>query len=181
MAIKPAATVFRDYATDGVPGSGPHQPVKSDVRELLTGAAFYAHKNGVDQTGMTHNAYTKVTFGTEKFDIGGLFDTTNSRWTPPAGLVQLNVSLWWSAHAQSTSSPSFVLKIIKNGSADVFAGVGTAVSGYPGTAIAHVAGVDLATGTDYYEVFAFGISDTAANNLQIDGNMAHTHFSGHLI
>src|SRR6185295_2512548 len=32
-----AATVFRDYQTDGVPASGPHSPDKEEIRELLAG------------------------------------------------------------------------------------------------------------------------------------------------
>lgn len=148
---------------------------------LSVGDGFYAHKNGVNQTGMPTAAYQKVTFGTEKFDVGGLFDTTNSRWTPPAGLVQLNTSLYWVAHAKATASPVFTVKIIKNGGADVAAGIGTPVVGFPGIAIAHVSCVDQATGTDYYEVYAYATSDTPANDLAIDGNMAHTHFSGHVV
>jgi len=35
MAL-PANTVFRDYATDGVPSSGNREPVKSEIRALLT-------------------------------------------------------------------------------------------------------------------------------------------------
>lgn len=35
MATKTAAEVFRDYATDGVPSSGAHKPIKADIRELL--------------------------------------------------------------------------------------------------------------------------------------------------
>lgn len=30
-----AASVFRDYATDGVPASGEHEPVKADIRTLF--------------------------------------------------------------------------------------------------------------------------------------------------
>lgn len=139
---------------------------------------FYAHKNGTDQTGLIHGAYTKITFGTERFDVGGFYDTTNSRWTPPAGLVQLNAHIWCSQNAASTSTPTFVAKIIKNGSADVGAGVGTAQVGAPGLAFANVSCVDNASGTDFYEVQFFFTSSTAANNGNIDGNAAHTHFSG---
>lgn len=36
----PASTVWRDYVTDGVPGSGAHQPDKADVREWGTSLEF---------------------------------------------------------------------------------------------------------------------------------------------
>lgn len=33
MPIKSALEIFRDYETDGVPSSGAHKPVKSDIRD----------------------------------------------------------------------------------------------------------------------------------------------------
>lgn len=36
MTILSAAEIWRDYETDGVPASGPHKPVKRDVRQHLT-------------------------------------------------------------------------------------------------------------------------------------------------
>jgi len=33
MPIKSVLEIFRDYETDGVPASGPHEPNKSDIRE----------------------------------------------------------------------------------------------------------------------------------------------------
>jgi hypothetical protein len=35
MAIKAASEILRDYITDGVPASGAHRPVKSDLRNLM--------------------------------------------------------------------------------------------------------------------------------------------------
>lgn len=141
-------------------------------------AAFYAHKNSSNQSGLTHNAYTKITFGTARSNIGNYFDTTNSRWTPPAGPVQLNASIFVTSGA-ATSSGTFTVKITKNaGPADVGAGVGTAIVGLAGFAIAHVACVDVASGTDYYEANFFYTSALAANDGVVDGNPVHTHFSG---
>lgn len=37
MTSTPAALVYRDYETDGVPGSGTHEPVKSEIRALFAG------------------------------------------------------------------------------------------------------------------------------------------------
>ncbi|MBR0855675.1 right-handed parallel beta-helix repeat-containing protein [Bradyrhizobium liaoningense] len=34
MAVKSAAEIYRDFETDGVQASGPHRPVKRDIREL---------------------------------------------------------------------------------------------------------------------------------------------------
>jgi hypothetical protein len=40
-----AAQVFRDYETDGVPGSGPHQPIKSEIRAW--GSALESGLSGI--------------------------------------------------------------------------------------------------------------------------------------
>jgi len=32
---KTPTEIFRDFETDGVPSSGPHSPIKADVRDLL--------------------------------------------------------------------------------------------------------------------------------------------------
>lgn len=139
---------------------------------------FYAHKNSSNQTGLADSVYTKLTFGTEKFDLGGCFNTTNSRWTPPAGLVQLNAFVFIASGAKASGSSFYVAKIIKNGVTDVAAGPGAANPGTPTTASTNVSAVDQANGTDYYEVFLFVITDTTVT---VDGNLAHTHFSGHVV
>lgn len=36
MTVKPANTTWREYATDGVPGSGVHNPIKADIRSLIS-------------------------------------------------------------------------------------------------------------------------------------------------
>lgn len=147
------------------------------------GDGFFAHKNFTAQTGMPTLAYTRVIFSATRFDIGSKFNTTNSKWTPSAGLVQLNAHVWWTAHASLCCNATFVIKIIKNSTgicngADVAAGVGTATVGFPTTAVAHLSVVDYASGTDSYELCAYGTSDDGGNDLQLDGNPAHTHFSG---
>ncbi len=144
--------------------------------------AFFLNKGGTNQTGMTDGAYTRVTWSTAKFNNGGGTFSGN-RWTAPTtGYIQFNFSLFWTAHA-ATASPLFVGKLIKNSAGtcngtDAFAGVGTALVGFAGFAIAHGAGVDSATAGDVYEVCGFGTSDDAMNDLQLDGNTAHTHWSG---
>ena len=39
----------------------------------------------MNQTGIVSSVPTKITFGTELYDLGNFYDTANSRWTPPAG------------------------------------------------------------------------------------------------
>jgi hypothetical protein len=63
-----AETVFRDFETDGVPSSGPHKPLKRDIRALITyleagvlggaaGSAVFASKATMDAT-LTYPANT---------------------------------------------------------------------------------------------------------------------------
>lgn len=44
--------------------------------------SFSAHKNGTDQTSISANTYTKITYGTESFDVGAGYDAANSRFLP---------------------------------------------------------------------------------------------------
>lgn len=150
--------------------------------EFLLGsiAGFSAHKGSVDQTGLSHNAYTKVTFTTELYDYGGAYDATLSRVTLPVGLIHSDLQAWCSAHAADSGNPSFIVKLVKNGATDVKSGIGTATVGFAGTASAKLS-CDFYndSASNYYEVFFYGTSDTAGNNLQLDGNPAHTFWTMH--
>jgi hypothetical protein len=41
--------------------------------------------------------------------------------------------------------------------------------------------MDIASGTDFYELFMFGESKNALNDLTFDGNPAHTWFCGTVV
>jgi hypothetical protein len=224
-------------------------------------ARFYAHKDQAPQLSFPTGAYTQVTWPAVMLDTNLYFDTTNNWWTPPAGCVALHSSIWQTAHAASTGTPTFVAKIRRfhsgitisnaspavigwplhglvvgqpvqtyssasmptglvagtvyyviaagftanafqisathggaaintssNGSGtftgycDVAAGIGTAEVGAAGLAIAHATCMAAySNGTDHFEVIYFGTSDDALNDITLDGNPAHTHFSGHWI
>lgn len=173
-------------------GTAPQQTVKcNDTTSTNTPTdcshiAFFLHKNNVDQTGMTTGAYQRVTFSTAKFNSGGGTFSSNTWTAPVAGFVQLSFYIYWSLHAASSSNPIMTGKIIKNSSttcngSDVFAGQGTPIVGFAGTAESNASGVDQAASGDVYELCAFGTSDDAMNDLKIDGNPAHTFFSGAFI
>jgi hypothetical protein len=132
-------------------------------------ASFSAHKNGSDQSVPASTA-TKLTFGTEVYDVGTAF--SSSRWTPPAGKVQIT------AQAQITfanTSRYFILSIYKNGSE---------LKSMPTRwAFADICALniqiqDTANGTDYYEVYAFH-DDTAS--LSVEGDSQRTFFMGTMI
>jgi hypothetical protein len=144
---------------------------------------FYFHKNGTAQTSMTNSAYAQVTWSTTKFNTTGNSLSSN-RWTAPStGLVFMEATAYYTAHVVNSASSNLVLKIIKNSAGtcngtDVFAGQGAAFFGVSGFATGKAVGVDSATANDVYEVCSFAVSDDALNDIQMDGNMAHTHWSG---
>lgn len=138
---------------------------------LADAACFRAHKNGTDQTGVADFTDTLVTFGTEVYDVGGLF--ASSRWTPPAGRkVRL------SAQARITGTIGTgnycYIAIFKNGA--------VLAVGVPVVAIAlndHSVSVsceDAPIGADYYEAFVF--VDTVSGTATVNGSTASTSFSG---
>lgn len=44
--VKAFTEILRDFATDGVPSSGPHQPIKADFREALTAVEAFSNASG---------------------------------------------------------------------------------------------------------------------------------------
>ena len=138
---------------------------------------FYAHKNSVHQIGMMNGRYTPVTFSDTHFDNCESFDAASAAWHPPAGVVHLSAQIYWIANASPTPLRGFVVKIFKNGTTDVCTGIGHLVP-QPGVAVALASCDDLANGTDFYQVEAYGDSADGADDLVVDGNPSHTFFSG---
>lgn len=106
---------------------------------------FKANKNGVNQT--TPDAATIVTFDTEVYDIGGIYDAANSRFIPPAGRA-------FRVYAQFamliTSSLRVVeCRLLKNGS-PIAVGYDHGHDG--AVANPKVTDVVVGNGTDYYEI-----------------------------
>lgn len=133
---------------------------------------FLANKNA-DQTGIATTTYTKVTFETEVRDVGGYYDPTTSRWTPPAGRVLVSAVL--NLGGTITASTISYAVIYKNGSAVAHAGfVAVSNAGTPGPVIF----IDDANGTDFYEVYVF--LSTVATGSVLDSD-AVTIFQGTMI
>lgn len=84
-------------------------------RNGISKFTFSANKNGTNQTGITAASYTKVTFGTEAWDVGGYYDTSTSKFTPPAGKYLIILSLTVSGVTASAGDP-IIPAIYKNGS-----------------------------------------------------------------
>jgi lysophospholipase L1-like esterase len=135
-------------------------------------SCFSAHKNAVDQTGITHDSATKLTFGFTTINLGGHFDTTNSKWTPPAGNIEIYLNV--SVLGTNVTGRVFV-EVFKNGS--LFrnsynrsaSGVATCAS---------VVCKDIATGTDYYEAYVYV---EGSGNISVEGGTTVTIFEGKMI
>lgn len=133
---------------------------------------FRANKNGTNQTGIADSTLTKITFTTESVDVGSYYDTTNSRWRPPAGPVSLSASAFISGTL--VDGGSAYTAIYKNG-AMLLAGAPEHTSNTTSICSA-VNGHDTANGTDYYEVYV--LADTSAGTATVSGNATVSWFSG---
>jgi hypothetical protein len=148
----------------------------ASVFGLSSRPAFAAHKNGANQTIAT-STFTKVTFGAEVFDIGSRFDLANARWTPPAGVVVLDAVV----HCNPVNTAAGDLNTIalyKNGAQYRF-GQQMPIVAAGGSNIAAAGWVDMANGTDFYEVWCF--IGSSAGNKEIGGSASITAFMGALL
>jgi hypothetical protein len=139
----------------------------------LAEVGFRASKGGTNQTGIPNQVYTKMSFGTEEYDQGARYDPAISRWTPPTGLVSLTASMV--VNGAIAVGGVAAVGIYKNG-VSLKSGIDVASSG--GIVTAQVSVDDIASGTDYYEAFAYVSTGGAAF---IDGSAANTYFAGHRI
>ena len=155
-------------------------------RKTSLPASFKAHKGGSpagNQGSLTHQNYTKLTFQNEIFDVGGFYDNSNSKWTPPAGLVELSAAVWLPSAVQ-TAPANVVLKIWKNGTSglEVGAGVGWAPAGFASTGGSFIPRtIDMCNGSDYYELYVYTENSGGGNTGVADGNPSHTWFCGNVI
>ena len=139
--------------------------------QRATAVSFSVHKNGSNQS-IPNNTYTKVTFSTEEFDIGGYFDTTNSRFTPPAGYYNFNAS---ATLASSADTKATILALYKNGVSYKLGPYNRSPTIAPiGAGINCLA---AANGTDYFELYIYQESGTQS----ISGTVANSYFMGHRI
>ncbi|WWT40006.1 hypothetical protein [Nostoc phage Nsp-JY10] len=139
----------------------------------LTRLAFRAHKDGTNQTGITSGAATKLTFGTESFDMGGYYDASTSRFNPPAGKYRLSVSALTAGGAVDQSV--FGVMIYKNGNLH-----SVAYNSWSGTSNISAVCTDIvdANGTDYFEAYFEGFG---TGSKSINGAATSTWFSGEAV
>lgn len=135
------------------------------VDNTSTRSSFSAHKNGTSQSIAT-SAATKITFGTEIFDVGSNF--ASSTWTPPAGTCAVEATI---TYDDVTAGIAVLVYIYKNGA--FFKGSKTVSTE---TSTINVSIIDQCNGTDTYEVYA-QVSDTYS----ISGLTYLTYFMGTMV
>jgi hypothetical protein len=152
--------IVKEYYGGPQGAQGPQGP--QGTPGPTTPADAFVATLSADQTGVAANTWTKVNFNTSTYNQNGKFNTSNGRWTPSAGPVQIEAQL--SASASATT----IVGIYKNG---------TLWKQMPGSAgWVTVSVVDTASGTDYYECWVF--LGTAAS---ITSPVTSTFFQGFAI
>lgn len=130
---------------------------------------FSATKGGTDQGSFPDATATKITYGTEDYDIGSHF--ASSTWTPDAGPI--TISAGFIGTGSIALGADCNITIYKNGAAWRKTG-GVAVTG---VFFANMTVDDNANGTDTYEVY--GYADFSVGTGVITGSTVNTWFTGH--
>lgn len=147
---------------------------KADGSALsVTHYAFSAHKNGTNQTGVVSATFTKVTFGTEEYDVGAAF--ASSTFTAPiAGVYHFDAAVNFNTNVVDQNL--YEVALYKNGviykQGDIIRASGT------GDVSAQTsADVSLAA-TDTIEVYARG---GGAGDKTLDGATYKTWLNGRYV
>jgi len=138
----------------------------------LAGAASFKTTLSANQTGIATATATKLAFNTESWDTGSFFDTTNNRWTPPAGKVALQAKI--SFTGTWAIGNTVFLMLYKNGSllehaVPFWASVANAMR-------CHGVWVDSANGTDFYEAYVQATIDSGTGT--VSNVAANSNFAG---
>jgi hypothetical protein len=132
---------------------------------------FSVNKNGTNQTGVINNTQTLITWPHKVYDRGSHF--ASNGWTPPAGIVHLDVG--YISTGTLTSAAGCSVSIQKNG-VNLASSFGSATAGVCG----NVCSVDdVANGTDVYTV---NLSNpVSSGTATVSGTVDQTFFTGHWI
>lgn len=136
-------------------------------------ASFLAHKNGTSQT-ISSSDETAVTFGTESYDVGSYYNTSTSRWTPPAGYALINASVIFTA-SPSTTPDRYTIKLMKNGSLHRQNRV---VWDSSASFSASLSTIESVNGTDYFSIAVDAAFD---NSYSVSGTVTESWFSGTMV
>jgi len=151
--------------------------LEAALSTVLGAKGFRAHKNAVNQSIASGAGNVKVTYTTEVYDEGGVYDAPNSRMilTEP-GLVHLRAAAYISSGAVGET---YVLYIVKNG---VTASPVAAKIHRPPGAVGVMLDMsvdDKGIAGDYYEVYVN--LGAMAQARDVFGPIGHSFFMGHMI
>lgn len=134
--------------------------------------SFKAHRNGVNQTGIAHQTFTKIDWTNEEFDTRQSFDLANDRFQPAIpGKYVLTGSV---AVLLNIANTGCYASIYKNGT--LYASGSYVVAGGTGNCLSNVSAIVEANGTtDYFELY---IWQQTGVNRDVDGAINYTHFEG---
>ena len=115
---------------------------------------------GADNVALTNNTYTKVTFNSEEFDVGGYYDsTTNYRYTPQvAGKYLIYGRVYITYGSEATEN--MYIAIYKNGTAAQQFARSDNNSQYGSIQISSL--VEMNGSSDYVEIYTKASSSTNA-------------------
>ena len=115
---------------------------------------------GADNVALTNNTYTKVTFNSEEFDVGGYYDsTTNYRYTPQvAGKYLIYGRVYITYGSEATEN--MYIAIYKNGTAAQQFARSDDNSQYGSIQISSL--VEMNGSSDYVEIYTKASSSTNA-------------------
>ncbi len=158
-------------AAIGTPRAG-----AASITATLDGPAFSAYLASA-QTGVTAGAYVQAVFGSEEFDTGSCYSTSNGRFQPTvAGYYQINASI--TAICSGGAFTNVQLALYKNGSAfkrlDVSLASNSTTWQASGCAL-----IALNGSSDYVDARCFTGGGTGVS-FDGDAGATKSHFSGHL-
>lgn len=135
------------------------------------GPTFRAYRSG--NQGVSNGAWTKIAFNAETFDVGGCFDTANSRFQPAVpGVYRFEAAF---LSASSGSITDIALQAYKNGATYCYGVYGLGGSASRRTGVADQV---LMQAGDYLEMYAYL---TGSGTLSIAGVQYETRFSASLV
>lgn len=148
-----------------------HLPAAADPIGL---PKFSAHKNEVDQVDIVTAVLTKITFPTEEYDVGNVYDAPNSKWIPGIiGKAHISASVNWLSAVDQTA---FIILIYKNGVLNKYRQVVASGATAQGQSISCDVLVDVIT--DYFEIYVYQYS---GSNKDVNGTIECTWFMGHML
>jgi hypothetical protein len=135
---------------------------------------FNAHKNGSDQGSITSATPVKITFGTERWDVGDYYNAGTSVFTPAAGKYRISARLHFTA-TNAVDGEAVDVRLYKNAALYARSSIlrgGASAAGNVLTVLVE------ANGTDTFEIYA---NKSGAGDGAIEGDSFDTWFEAEAI